>query len=647
MGRSNKNSHNLTRLLQEAIQLHQKGDLSGAGALYRKMLVSYPNHPDALHLLGVIAQQRGDNDKAVNYIAKALSFNPSAAFYHNNLGSAYLNLNKCKEAAQCFETAIRLKPDYVEAYNNLGNVLKKEGMIEDAEKKYRKALNIKDDYAESHNNLGSLLLGRGNCEEAIGHFQTAIALKPALAEAYFNYGNALKAVKKYDEAIEQYQNAIRLQPACVSAHNNLGNLLKRRKKKYEDAILHYLKAIELQPDYAEAYNNLADAYRTLGKFSEAIENCRRAINLSPDNTLFHVNFGNVFHDMGNLDDAVRRYDTAMQSDAECADAHYNKSLILLLNGEIEEGFKEYEWRFKSEEVSDDIIIKRKTDIPELDGLPLAGLSGKTILIRKEQGVGDNIQFIRYIPILKKLGCTIMYECRKDLLSLFEGYSGIDYFVDDNAGCDFPVKPDYYVFLLSLPRILGTTLSTIPAHMPYLTVEDNQVSRWRNYIESIHQPQTGDRRLPLKVGIVWAGSPEHGNDRNRSYSLSDFASLASLRGVVLFSLQKGHGKEQLNNPASGMRIVDLGEKIEDFCDTAAAILNLDLVISVDTAVVHLAGALGKPVWTLLPFVPDWRWMMNREDSPWYPTMRLFRQAAPGDREGVMNRIVKELGELVSA
>lgn len=647
MGRPNKNSHNLKRLLQEAIQLHQRGNFSGAEVLYRKMLLSQPNHPDVLHLLGVMAYQRGDNNTAVSYIKKAISINSGISAYHNNLGSAFLNLNRTEEAILCFEAAVRLQPDYAEACNNLGNALKQRGRYEDARKQYQKAICIKSDYSEAHNNLANLLIEEGSYEDAIMHFQTAIALKPKFAEAYFNYGNVLVKMERFDEAIEQYHHAIDIKPEFHIAYNNLGNALKQQGR-IEEAMSHYHRSLVLLPNFAEAYNNLGDAYRILKRFDEAIENCRKAIQLSPGNSLFYCNLGDIFSDQDDLSEAVNQYNNALQVSPDCAVAHYNRGLILLLQGKFEEGWREYEWRFKCDEIIRDIVINKKVGIPEWDG---SQVSGKTLLIRSEQGVGDNIQFIRYLPLLKKLGWTIVYECHKDMIRLFDGYQGIDCLIEepfnDHTMNECRIKPDYYVFLMSLPRILGATLNTIPYNIPYLKVSDGAVNKWRSFTDSIYRLPTAENRQLLKVGIVWAGNPKHKNDRNRSCSFSDFIPLTSLRGVVLYSLQKGHGTEQMHNQPHGLKIIDLGEKLEDFYDTAAAIMNLDLVISVDTSVVHLAGALGKTVWTLLPFRPDWRWMANREDTPWYPTMRLFRRTSHGDWKAVIDRVAHELEKLASA
>ncbi len=622
---------NLTSMLGKAIQFHQSGNLAGAGFLYRKILLTDQDNADALHLLGVIAHQTGKNNLAVEYIEKAVKINSSMPHYHNNLGNAFLNLNQTDNAVRCFNEALRLKSDYVEAYNNLGNALKKMGENERAADQYMKAIYLTPDYVPAINNFANLLKDQGRLDEAIIYYRKAVTLKPDLAEAYFNLGNAFKESDKVDDAIEQYYKALSINPDFADVHNNLGNLLKK-KKRYDEAVKHYNKAITLNPGLAEAYTNLGDAYKEQGEYDVAVELCQKALLVKSDFDWAYVNIGNIFLDQGNFSGAIKQYRKAIDLRPDFPDAHFNKGLVLLMRGELEEGWKEYEWRFQSKEILQQIGYM-DMEIPVWDGSPL---EGRTILIKSEQGIGDQIQFARYIPLVKEHGGRVIFECHKELMRLFDAYDGIDRLLERPYSSDYGETPDVSIQLLSLPRIFGTTLHTIFADVPYMKVDSETINIWKSRIKS----------GLFKVGLVWAGNPDHRNDRNRSCRLSDFAPLVDVPGVVLFSLQKGGISMSENNLPTDMHVADIGSHVDDFYDTAAVIENLDLVISVDTSVAHLAGALGKTVWTLLPFIPDWRWMLNREDSPWYPTMRLFRQPEPGDWESVFKRVAGELKEYLS-
>ncbi len=617
----------LPEALADALRLHRAGNLAEAESLYLGILAVAPECADALHLLGLIAYQRGNNMLAVEYIEKAVAINPSVSIYHNNLGSAFMNLEQTETAMRCFRKAVGLDPDYAEAYNNMGNALRRRGENKKAAKQYMKALELNPGHVPALNNLANLLKGEGRVDDAIMHYRRAIKLQPDIAETHFNLGNALKERGDLQGAEEHYRKAVSISPDFAEAYNNLANILKKQKR-YDEAAALYRRAVSINPDFAEAYANLGDTCREQGALEEAVRQCRRAIGLNPDSEHAYINLGNTFLDMGDLQKAVEQYNRAIALKPDSADAHYNRGLVLLMKGEFGEGWKEYGWRFKSAEISGDIGCSN-ADVPEWDGSPL---NGRSVLVRAEQGLGDHIQFVRYIPLIKALGGRVIYECGRSLIRLFENFKGIDVLSETPYGPGRGEKPDAYISLLSLPAVFGTTIDTIPADIPYLSVDRYAAGQWKHRINS----------NAFKVGLVWAGNPEHRNDRNRSCRLRDFEPLAAVPGIEFFSLQKGVTvTEDDHTAAASLHLVDIAESLGDFYDTAAVMENLDLVISVDTAVAHLAGALGRPVWTLLPFVPDWRWMLKREDTPWYPTMRLFRQERRGEWAAVMKRIAVEL------
>ena len=400
---------------------------------------------------------------------------------------------------------------------------------------------------------------------------------------------------------------------------HLGNVFINQEKLPE-AVASFQEAARLRPDLVVAHNNLGNALLQAGRPAEAVGPFQQAPRLQGDHADAHHCLGNAFKELGNLEEAVASYQRAIRLKPDFAEAHGNLALAWLLLGNFEHAWPEYEWRWKCQAGAPFWPGYRQ---PLWDGSPL---NGRTILLHGEQGLGDILQFIRYAPLVKDRGGRVVVGCPEALLPLLSSCRGIDRLTHQALG---PTDFELWAPLLSLPRILGTSLTSIPAEVPYLSVDAELSRRWRREIGS-HQA--------FRIGIHWQGNPKHLSDRQRSFPLAQFAPLAALTGVQLFSLQKGQGVEQLGTLATRFPITDLGSRLNDFIDAAAVMKNLDLVICCDTAIAHLAGALAVPVWLALPFVPDWRWLLNRDDSPWYPTMRLFRQPRPGAWEEVFARIV---------
>jgi len=469
------------------------------------------------------------------------------------------------------------------------------------------------------------------CDEAIESCEQAISLDPAYADAYNNLAIALGIQERFDEAVANYQRALQIEPTLVDALYNLANILQGQGL-HAEAIANYRQAIKLRPDYAEAYNNLSRSLKECGELGEAVESCKRATALRPDLAEAYNNMGLLLRAQGHHAEATANYEKAIQLKPDYANAHWNYSLALLASGRYAEGWDEYRWRRKADIGA--VLNSQRHDPSSWDGSHFAG---KRLLIRYEQGMGDNLQFVRYAPMAKARGGTVIFETLKPLLGILRESEGIDELVETAADGKPTAEFDIHAFVLDLPGIFGTTVETIPAKVPYICADRAEVERWRDRFAGNY----------FKVGIVWAGSARHTNDHNRSCDLSRFAPLGEIESVRLYGLQKGAAAAQIEQVGGKMDMVSLGEEFEDFTDTAAVVENMDLVVSVDTAVLHLAGAMGKRVWALLPFEADWRWMLDRQDSPWYPTMRLFRQTRPGDWDEVFGRAADELRTAVSA
>lgn len=368
---------------------------------------------------------------------------------------------------------------------------------------------------------------------------------------------------------------------------------------------------------------LAVAHHRAGRLSEAEALYGRIINVRPDLAEIRVNLGVCLYAAARLDEAIDVFNQAIALDAGAASAWYNLAIIHLLQGDFSRGWQEHEWRWQVKGLS---LPQHNFTQPAWDG---SDLSGRRILLFAEQGIGDAIQFARYVPLVAKRGGRVVLGCHPELVNLFKSIVGVEQvFTEGDPVPQF----DVYYPLLSLPLIFKTTLETIPSNIPYLRADPSKVRRWRKLL---------DESFGIKVGLVWAGRLTHADDRNRSLKLNDFADLARATNASFINLQKGPAAAQVNEAPLGLKLLDRTDELKDFSDTAALVECLDLVIAVDTAVAHLAGAMGKPVWVLLPFLPDWRWMLGRDDSPWYPTLRLFRQPAIGDWKKPIDEIVRSL------
>lgn len=610
----------LVSLLQQAQAHYAAGHLAEAVHAYRQALQEQPQNPEILFWLGLLHNQLGQLDDSVAYYQQVLQLEPNSVEAHSNLGTVLLTQRRLAESIAHQRQALALRPNDPNVHYNVAIALYEDGQIEAAIEQYQRVVDLQPDHANAHHNLGLALFRQGDRVGAIGHHRRAIALVPHHASAHNSLGVALLGQNQVEDALQCFQTAIDLKPDYASAHDNLGTALQRQGKLV-DAIAAYQTAIALKPDAANAYSNLGTALKEQGNFPDAIAAFETAIRLQPDHADAYNNYGGTFVELGQYDAAIDCYEQAIRHKPDYADAHLNLGIMLLMQGHYQRGFVEYHWRWKT------------TQCPDLrypqalwDGSPL---QGRVILLTAEQGFGDTIQFARYAPLVAASGGVVVMACQKPLERLLGTLEGLDHCVDRDQT---DVQTHVHCPLLDLPLLLGTTIATIPAQVPYLHPPEQH---W----ELPAVPHTR-----LKVGIVWASNPANSTSSKRSCDLDAFLPLLEIPAVAFYSLQKDVSEADATRLAE-LSIQNLAPYLEDFAETAAAIVQLDLVITVDTAVAHLAGALAHPVWTLLPFSADWRWLTDREDTPWYPTMRLFRQSQPGDWVGVFQAVQVALQAIV--
>ena len=548
---------------------------------------------------------------------KAIALKPDYVPAHASRGNGLVELGRLVEAEDSLKRAIALQPDYAEAYSDLGIVLMKLKRFDEAISCFNKSITLKPNYAAAYSNLGIVLQDLERFEEALAYYEKAISLSPGFSGAYSNQGNVLQELKRFQEAISRYDTAIYFNPKYTEAHSNRGNALQALKR-YAEAIASYDKAIEIDPDYAEAHSNRGNAFLDMD-LEEAVASYDRAIALKPDYAEAFSNRGNALKKLKRFDAALTSFDQAIMLKPDYVEAYWNKSLLLLLTGHLIDGWALYEYRMQRK------AYRHEFTPPVGVGIWRGEAMGnKRLLIHSEQGYGDVIQFCRYLPQVLALCKDVIFEVPKALVSLVTTlHSSIRVVQKGSAREDV----DAYCSVMSLPHILKTTVETIPHEIPYLQCDPLKVAGWQEVL--------GPKQR-LRVGLVWSGSTDHKNDHKRSIPLETLLPILALP-IDFHSLQKEYRAQDQAVLDKHANIHQHQSDLIDFSDTAALIQCMDLVISVDTSVAHLAGAMGQEVWVLLPFVPDFRWMLDRQDSPWYPTTSLYRQQQPADWASVIESI----------
>jgi len=592
---------------------------------YQGAIALTPQNPSAHLNTGLALEALGQHGAAVRSYDTAIALQPDDAQAHYNRGNALQMLRQFQPAVDSYDQALAIKPDYVFAHYNRGNALKDLAQLEPAAQSFALAIAAQPDFAQAHYNLGNVLNLQHQYQAAVASFDKAIAFKPDHAQAFSNRGNALFALKQSDAALVSYERALQIDPSLADAWSNLGNLWADRKQ-FNVALTSYAKAIALQPSYVEALCNRGVALQALHQPGAAIESYDLAIASRPDYAQAFYNRGIALQEQQQLDAAISSFDQAIALQPGYAAAHWNLSVALLLHGDFDRGWAMYEWRWKKEASLHHFTQPLWLGEPELDG--------KTILLHSEQGLGDTLQFCRYAKRVAALGARVVMEVPAPLLALLQGLEGVHQWVAQGAA--LPAF-DYHCPLLSLPLAFNTSLSSIPQSPAYLYSDASKVAHWSRRLGN---------KTQQRVGLVWSGSTGHKNDHNRSLLLSSLIHQLPVEpgGAFQFvSLQQELRDIDLPSLQAHPQILHFGRELKDFTDTAALCALMDVVISVDTSVAHLSGALGKPTWLLLPNNPDWRWLLNTDTSPWYPGMRLFRQPADGDWAPVLQRVTHSLAQ----
>jgi tetratricopeptide (TPR) repeat protein len=610
------------------VALQALGQLDKAAACYRRTLEIRPDLAEACCNLGAALHGLGQLDEAVASYCRAVEINPAYAEAHSNLGNALRALGRPDDAMDCCRRAIAIRPAYARAHSNLGNALCDLEHVDEAVASYRRAIEIEPGFAEAHSNLGNALGKLGQMEAAVASYRRALAIRPDFAEAACNLGAILRDLGRPDEAAAACRRALEISPGFAEAHNNLGSALQALRQPHE-AVASYRRALEINPGYAEACNNLGNALRDLGRPDEGAAACRRALEIRPGYAEAYSNLGNALQALGEHAQALENYRRALEINPDFAEAGWNLGLTFLALGQFRHGWPGYEMRWKLKGA------ERLPETPYPHWLGEEDIRGRKLLIQFEQGLGDAIQMLRYVPLLQQenVECWIQVpDCLHGLISRSFPHARII------AQHHCPDGLDYRVPVMSLPLAMRTfSEQSIPAPAAYLTPDDHRVMSWQQKLASTRSKT---------IGLVWRGSPGHKNDHNRSASLTDLLPLIAAHESIQFvSLQKGLTQAERNALEGFGNVRMLDEELLDFDETAAAMCNMDLVISVDSAPAHLSGALGKSTWVLLPFSAEWRWLTVRTDSPWYPGATLFRQNAIGNWAGVVGNLQASLAGVV--
>jgi tetratricopeptide (TPR) repeat protein len=612
--------------MQRAHALAQAGDLAAAATICRTVLARSPADVYALFMLGTIESEFGHFDEAAKHLAQAVRLSPQTAEILTSHGNVLLELKRYAEAIEVLSRAIRLQPQNQTALIYRGLGLAQDGRPEDALKDFDRVLLMDPQSVFALHNRANVLIQMNRHGDARRSVEAVLRIASDHVAAMANHVTILMHEQKFADALRAVDKALSLESGNADLWIARGQVLQHLKD-YGAAFKSYEKALALRPGLAAVFVNICNTLMEQERLDDALSWTAKGIAANPDYAPLFLLRGNILLHLGRREDSLKSYDDAIAASPNYHEAHYHRGSTLLLTGRPQEGWADFEHRWQ--------VADCGFDRPELLAAEWTGepLSGRSIVVYSEQGLGDTIQFARFLPELTRRGAKLTFLCHPNLLRLF-----------GPLAADFEIVPrveggrrfDFQCALMSLPHRLNTT--DLRAEMPYLAAETALIARWRDRI-GVHG---------FRIGLCWQGNPKGKIDQGRSIPLVKYAPLASVPDVRLISLQRTHGLEQLQHLPAGMTVETLGEfdtGDDAFIDTAAIMHSLDLVITSDTAIPHLAGALGRPAWVALKHIPDWRWMLERSDSPWYRSLRLFRQPAPGDWDSVTTAMAEALQALV--
>ena len=619
--------------------LYHSGQTSKVVSSCKELLPKYKRSLVLYNILGSALQALGRFEEAIKNYKQAIQIYPDYIDAHYNLGNTLKELGMLDEAVKSYNKAIQLKPDYAEAYNNLGITLKDLNQLENSIQSCVKAIQLNPNYAEAYNNLGVALQELGRLDEAAKSYNKAIQLKPDYAEAYSNFGTILQELGRLDEAVKRYNQAIQLDPNYAEAYSNLG-VTQKELEMLEESVNSLNKAIQLKPDYAEAYNNLGVTQKELGLFEQANKNYNKAIQLKPDYAEAYYNIGVCLKDSGRPNEAADSYNKAIQLKPDYEEAHWNLSLVLLSLGDFKIGWQKYEYgKLKKKDG------RRSTQAPyqEWDG---ETLKDKKILITAEQGVGDEVMFASCVPdIINQHPKQVIIECDSRLVLLFKRSFTQVVVIEKKKRrrTDWLNKVgemDFKISIGSLPKFFRQELSDFPSRQLFLIPSNILRAKWKQRYNEIGEG--------IKIGISWTGGAKGSTKKSAATTLEQWIPLFK-KNAFFINLQYGEYSDDLRQleESTGIHIYDWddADPLTDLDNQAAQIAELDLVISFSNSTIHIAGSVGTPTWVLLTFVPDFRWILNRKDSPWYSSVKSFRQQQYGDWENVFSQVENELDMLI--
>src|SRR5690242_2884680 len=610
---------------EAGLRLMQLGQMAEAELCGRNALALDQGHADAMHLMGMLCLAARQHDLAIQWFALAIRQNAEVADYFGNLGMALQRKDRLDEAIKCFDRALLLNPNQADVWFRMGEILQHQKRFDEAIKCFDHAVTANPDQPDVWFRMGGLLQQEKRVNEAVLSFDQALKLKPDHREAANASGLLYFEAKRFEEALACFTRSVEIDPSQSEAFNFISRC-QWGLLRLEEALANGRRAFELNPGSPEITKNVGVILQRLGRDQEALIWFDKALALRPDfPSALNDRFTTLFA-LRRVEEAFADIDRAIALDPDCVDYPWNRALTRLLLGDLEAGWPAREWGRKSTTLG---FVDRKFTQPRWFGEE--SIAGKTILLHSDEGLGDTVQYSRYASMAAKLGGRVILEVADVLQPLLTGMEGVALCVPRSKEATLP-DFDFHCPLSGLPLAFRTRLETIPAASSYLPpLPEARVKEWRAQLGA------HDR---LRVGLVWSGNPQHTNDRNRSTTLRAMSAMLDPR-ACFYSLQKETRAEDAAILAQRADIIDLTGHLSDFVDTAALISCLDLVITVDTSVAHVAAASGCPTWILLPFTPDFRWLLGRDDSPWYPTVRLFRQDERRDYAVVLARVRAEL------